>query len=353
MVDSSVIANNVLPDAHAQAKVASAKSSSAFVAHLRSYPVLDAAVSYTSSISLVRKSADLAKPYVTKVSEIVHPAIDKAAPIISRFDKLGDDTLTAVDKFVPALKSTQPPDVNATVNKSVESVRSTTHLYTEAAKSKVNGTLVEPTRAVVGRAKARTVAVYDSKGRPFIRAKLDPYLAPLNSRLASLINAYLPPALTANEISANAEPHKTELGNLFLIGTDAIGRVNSVVENKVASTRAHGRDTVAYVLALPQSAKSHVVAVWQDKKATSNADDLKDKPITSSFYLSLYTGKTLASEAVSYAESFAHARVDQIRDLAASLTGSTKAAVASATSKISSSSPLPTNAVPDQLAPSA
>ncbi|KAK9370079.1 hypothetical protein V1509DRAFT_399077 [Lipomyces kononenkoae] len=292
----------------------SAKSS-AFVAHLRSYPIVDATVSYTSSLPLVKKASATAKPYVDKY---VHPAVERAAPVLSRVDKLGDTTLSKVDKYVPALRTTAAPDIPGTVSKSVESVRSTTQLYTEAARSKVNDTVFEPTKQAVDMARQRTAALYDSKGRPFVRAKLDPVLAPLNSRLIALLDAYLPPAKVHADGTAPADTAATtELGRLYLIGTDAVYRVRPVIEDRVAATRAQGKETVDYFLSVPSAARSHVLSVWEEKKSKT---DLKSKPFTGPLYVSLCTGKHLVFEVVSYAEAYAHEKVGRVKSMTKSIT---------------------------------
>ncbi|KAK9234949.1 hypothetical protein V1525DRAFT_428159 [Lipomyces kononenkoae] len=290
----------------------SAKSS-AFVAHLRSYPIVDATVSYTSSLPLVKKASATAKPYVDKY---VHPAVERAAPVLSRVDKLGDSTLSRVDKFVPALRTTAAPDIPGTVSKSVESVRSTTQLYTEAARSKVNDTVFEPTKQAVDKAKQRTAALYDSKGRPFVRAKLDPVLAPLNSRLIALLDAYFPPAKTDVTAAARVAA-TTELGRLYLIGTDAVYRVRPVIEDRVAATRAQGKETVDYFLSVPSAARSHVLSVWEEKKSKT---DLKSKPITGPIYVSLSTGKQLVFEVVAFAEAYAQEKVGRVKSVTKSIT---------------------------------
>ncbi|KAK9466723.1 hypothetical protein V1512DRAFT_239140 [Lipomyces arxii] len=277
---------------------------SAFFSHLRSYPIVDATVSYTTSIPLVKKVSTTATPYVDRY---VKPAVEKASPVLSKVDKFGDSTLSRIDKYVPALKTTAAPDIPGTVTKSVESVKSTTHIYTEAAKSKVNGKVVEPTKVAVGKAKQRTVALYDAKGRPFVRARLDPVFRPVNSRLVALVEAYLPPAKSSTEPGTTASAPATELGRFYLIGVDAVGRVKPMISDKLASTKVHGKETVDYVLAVPTAAKAHVIAVWEDKKAKT---DVKSKPITGPIVVSLSTGRQLVMECFSYVESFAHARVD-------------------------------------------
>ncbi|KAK9382725.1 uncharacterized protein V2V93DRAFT_357489 [Kockiozyma suomiensis] len=287
--------------------------SSAFVSHLLSYPVVDATVSYTSSLPLVKRASTTAKPYVHK---FVQPAVERALPVLSRVDKLGDSTLSTVDKYVPALKSTQAPDIQGQVSKSVESVKSTTNLYREAAKSRVNESVVEPTKHVVDKAKQRTVSFYDVKGRPFVRAKLDPVLAPLNTRLVAFVDAYLPPAKASEAAEATngtSSVSETELGRLYLIGTDAIYRVKPLVETRIASTKALAEENVTYVLSIPHAARTHLLSVWEDKKAKT---DFASKPLTGRIYVSLSTGKQLLVEIVEHAENFAHDQVSNAKNLA-------------------------------------
>ncbi|KAJ8104048.1 hypothetical protein POJ06DRAFT_11375 [Lipomyces tetrasporus] len=315
MVDSTAPETSAPVDAAVPVVANGAAKSSAFVAHLRSYPIVDATVSYTSNLPLVKKASATAKPYVDKY---VHPAVERAAPVLSRVDKLGDSTLDRVDKFVPALKTTAAPDIPGTVSKSVESVKSTTHLYTEAARTRVNDTVVEPTKQAVDKAKQRTVALYDSKGRPFVRAKLDPVLAPLNSRLIALLDAYLPPAKScADGTAPEGTAATTELGRLYLIGTDAVSRVKPVIEDRVAATRAHGKETVDYFLSVPSAAKSHVISVWEEKRSKT---DLKGKPITGPLYVTLSLGKQIVFDVVSYAEAYAQEKVGKVKSMTKSIT---------------------------------
>ncbi|KAK9353499.1 hypothetical protein V1505DRAFT_401310 [Lipomyces doorenjongii] len=315
MVDSTASETSAPVETAVPVVANGGSKSSAFVAHLRSYPIVDATVSYTTSLPLVKRASATAKPYVDKY---VHPAVEKAAPVLSRVDKLGDTTLSKVDKYVPALRTTAAPDIPGTVSKSVESVKSTTHLYTEAAKTRVNDTVVEPTKQAVDKAKQRTAALYDAKGRPFVRAKLDPVLAPLNSRLIALLDAYLPPAKSyADGNAAEGTAATTELGRLYLIGTDAVYRVKPVIEDRVAATRAQGKETVDYFLSVPSAARSHVIAVWEDKKSKT---DIKSKPITGPLYVSLSTGKHLVFEVVSFAEAYAHEKVGKVKSMTKSIT---------------------------------
>ncbi|KAK9449328.1 uncharacterized protein V1518DRAFT_373163 [Limtongia smithiae] len=295
------------------------RTPSVFIAHLKSYPIVGATVDYTAALPLVKRASDSAKPYVDKY---IHPAVDKAAPVLTRVDKLGDSTLTRVDKYVPALKATPAPDIPGTVHKSVETVKSTTHLYTEAAKTRVNGAVVEPTKIAVDKAKQKTVSFYDAKGRPFVRAKLDPFLAPVNTRLVALVDAYLPPAKPAAADTAAKEP-ATELGRLYLIGSDVVYRVKPIIEDKIAATKTHSEETVAYFASFPKAAKAHVIAVWEDKKTHT---DLAAKPLSGRLYLTLSTGKQIVVEVVGYAESFAHAKAAKAKIFSKSFTKATDAA---------------------------
>ncbi|KAK7202783.1 hypothetical protein BZA70DRAFT_285019 [Myxozyma melibiosi] len=306
------------PEATATATPSLSPKSSAFVSHLLSYPVVGATVSYTASLPLVQRASATAKPYVSKY---VEPAVARASPVLARVDMLGDSTLSTVDKYVPAFKSTQAPDIPAQVQKSVESVKSTTHLYSEAAKSKVNDTVVEPTKQAVDKAKQRTASFYDAKGRPFVRAKLDPVLAPINTRLVALVDAYLPAAkadtdgatAAAASTTASSGAPSTELSRLYYIGANAVYRVKPIVESRVASTKAHAEENAAYVLSIPQAAKSRALAVWEDKKSKT---DIKSKPLTGRLYVSLSTGKQLLFEVIGLAEGFAHEQFDHAKSLA-------------------------------------
>ncbi|KAK9460237.1 uncharacterized protein V1516DRAFT_686973 [Lipomyces oligophaga] len=283
------------------------KFESAVLAHLRGYPIVDATLSYTSSIPLVQRASETAKPYYEK---FVIPAVNRAAPVLVRVDKLGDTTLTKVDKLIPALKTTQPPNITGTVSKSVSSVKSTTHLYTDAAKARVNSSIVEPTKNVVDKAKSRSSSFYIAKGRPFVHAKIDPVLSPLNSRLESFLNSHLPPA--AEEAAATEDPAGTELGRLYLITTGAVYRVKPVVEDRITVTRQQGSETVAYLLNIPQSAADHVLAVYNDKLSKI---DLSSRPVAGRIYLTLSTGKQLAFDVVDSVESFALHGVSQAKTL--------------------------------------
>ncbi|KAK9457315.1 hypothetical protein V1511DRAFT_508753 [Dipodascopsis uninucleata] len=315
MIDGSApseapVAASAAPEA--SGVVPQPKQTSAFITHLRSYPIVDATVSYTTSIPLVKKASATAKPYVEKVSGIVHPAVEKASPVFTKVDKFGDSTLSKVDKFVPVLKT--PPNITGTMNKSVESVKNTTQLYTDAAKSKVNATFVVPTKTAVDKAKKRTHDLYDTKGRPFVRAKLDPLVAPLNARLVAIVDAYLPPATASTEgdaQTAEAKQPTTEVGRLYNISSDAVYRFMPLITDRVSSTRTRSQEAVAGILAVPKSARSHVIAIWTDKAAkTKNA-----QTVTGTIYVSFTTGKQLASDVVSVTEAYIQDRIHNVKVL--------------------------------------
>ncbi|KAK9471695.1 uncharacterized protein V1510DRAFT_183130 [Dipodascopsis tothii] len=291
--------------------------SSAFLGHLKSYPVVSSTLSYTSSIGLVKKASTTAKPYVSKATTFVKPAITKASPVLSKVDQFGDNTLGKVDKFVPALK-TSPEEISNVAKKSVDSVKDTATVYKNAAKTKVNDTLIAPTKSAVDKAKARSVSLYDAKGRPFVKARFDPLLAPVNVKLIAALDNYLPAAEAKDTTPEEAEaaPAATEFGKLYNIGSDAISRVKPLVAQRVEATKTKGRDTFAHVFAVPISAKTHLIAVWEENKA---GVDPKEQSALSLFFVSFNTGKQIANEAFEYTETYVNDKTLKIRSLAKNL----------------------------------
>lgn len=262
---------------------------SLIVAHLQSYPTLSAAVSYGLSFSVVQHISSRATPIYeaakVRSKPILEPIIKRASPLLERADKLGDSLLTTVDSRIPQLKTTQPQEVIDLARRPIETVVGISEAYATAAQDRFNLTIVKPIQDATESLKAQYVAVYDSKGKPLIKARIDPLLSPFNKELESLINSYLP----AGEDVAKSD---TEINHTIQLAIAAINRVRPVLGSQAQS-----------LASLPKETKAHVQEVYESKRSEYANEK---SPVSSTVYASLATWKQLSSEGVSFAGQVLH-----------------------------------------------
>lgn len=264
-------------------------SQSLFVAHLHSYPTVSAAYSYASSLSVVQKISSRAVPIFEAVLEkskpISEPLIKRASPLLTRADKLGDSILTTVDSKIPQLKTTQPQEFVNIALRPIETVRSTAEAYSTAAHDRFTIRVVKPIQDATETVKAQYASVYDSKGKPLIKTRIDPLLSPLNERIEAIINVYLP---NGAEISK----YDNEIAHTVQLALLAIKRARPVIDDKATHLKA-----------LPKETKAHVQEVYENKRSEYSKEK---SPVSSTVYASLATWKQLSSEGVTFAGSVLH-----------------------------------------------
>ncbi|KAG0652788.1 hypothetical protein D0Z07_0665 [Hyphodiscus hymeniophilus] len=90
------------------AQVNGEKPSSAFIAHLFSYPVISDGFSTFKSNPYGAKSLDLTSSTYTKLSSSVSPYLSKpyeyVSPYVQKADSIGDSTLSTIDSKFPYVK---------------------------------------------------------------------------------------------------------------------------------------------------------------------------------------------------------------------------------------------------------
>lgn len=231
-------------------------SSSLVIAHLHTYPCLNAACNYASTLSVVQQLNTRAQPYVDATVKNA-PAV--STRVLKHADQLGDRVLTSVDNVFPALKTTQPEQVVELAKKNIEILRSTAVAYGTAAQERVVRPLVTRSGPVV-----------------------DPLLKPVNERVAGMLNTYLPGENTAEEVSEGATAkEENELSRSVQLAVTAVKRAKPVLDSTAATTKAH------------------VQAVYDSKLAEYTKEGSSDK--TSKVYASLATCRQLSSEGITYA----------------------------------------------------
>lgn len=263
-------------------------SPSLVVSHLLTYPTVTAAYNYASSFSVVQRISSKAVPIfetVLEKSAYSEPLLKRASPLLARADQLGDDLLTTVDSKIPQLKTTQPQEVINVALRPIETVRSTAEAYSTAAHDRFTIRVVKPIQDATESVKAQYASVYDSKGKPLIKTRIDPLLSPLNERIEAIINVYLP---NGAEISK----YDNEIAHTVQLALVAIKRARPVLDDKAT-----------HLAALPLETKAHVQEVYESKRSEYSKEN---SPVSSTVYASLATWKQLSSEGVTFAGSVLH-----------------------------------------------
>jgi sporulation-specific protein 4 len=259
------------------------------LAHLQSYPTVNAAYNYAASFPLVQRISSKALPIFEAVREksrpISDPIIKRASPILERADKLGDDILTRVDDKIPQLKTTEPQEVIDIARRPVDTVISTAEAYSTAARDRFTVRIVKPIQDATENVKVQYASVYDSKGKPLIKTRVDPLLLPLNEKFEALINLYLPKG--ENDVSK----YENELARTVHLAIAAIKRARPVIDEKATQLKA-----------LPKETRAHVQEVYEKQRGEYS----NKSPVSSTIYASLATWKQISSEGVTYAGSVLH-----------------------------------------------
>lgn len=258
------------------------------LAHLQSYPTINAAYNYAASFPLVQRISSKALPILEAVREksrpISDPLIKRASPILERADKLGDNILSRVDDKIPQLKTTEPKEVINIARRPVETVISTAEAYSTAARDRFTVRVVKPIQDATENVKTQYASVYDSKGKPLIKTKVDPLLLPLNERFEALINLYLPKG-------EDVSKYENELARTVQLAIVAVKRARPVIDEKASQLKA-----------LPKETKAHVQEIYEKQRNGYG----NDSPVSSTIYASLATWKQISSEGVTYAGSVLH-----------------------------------------------
>lgn len=269
---------------------------SLIVTHLSSYPTLKAAYSYALSFSLVQGISTHTAPYYEaakgRSKPVVDPLLKRASPLLKRADELGDGILSAVDKRIPHLKTTKPDDVVDVVRRPIEAAYDFSGSYVNAARDRYNTQIIKPLQDATESLKTQYNAVYDTRGKPLIKARIDPYLGPVNKELEKFINAYLP---EGTEIGTS----DTEIAHTIQIALSALGRVRPAIGNQATA-----------IAALPKETRAHVQEVYEAKRSEYSKGN---SPVSSTVYASLATWKQLSSEGATFAGSVLHAKSSAIQ----------------------------------------
>lgn len=218
-------ADSVEETASSTASSVSSSNTSKVFAHLQEYPTFSAAYNYATSHPIAQKAASYTLPYVEAAKERGQPIISRATPVLAKADALGDRVLTSVDSRFTSLKTTQPEDVYDLAKKPVETIRSTADAYKAAANERV----VKPLHARAESVSSKVV---------------DPLLKPVNERLETAINTYLP-ASEKTETSSEGvvvAPSKYELARTYSLTRTAVERARPVLVSQASATRAHVQD---------------------------------------------------------------------------------------------------------------
>ncbi|KAF5110422.1 hypothetical protein DV454_004829 [Geotrichum candidum] len=258
------------------------------IAHLQSYPTVNAAYNYATSFSLVQRISNKALPIVEAVIEksrpISDPIIKRASPILERADKLGDNILTRVDDRIPQLKTTEPQEVIDIARRPVETVISTAEAYSTAARDRFTIRIVKPIQDATENVKVQYASVYDSKGKPLIKTRVDPLLLPLNEKFETLINLYLPKG-------EDVSKYENELARTVQLAIAAVKRARPFIDEKATQLKA-----------LPKETRAHVQEVYEKQRGEYD----NKSPVSSTIYASLATWKQISSESVTFAGSVLH-----------------------------------------------
>lgn len=260
--------------------------SSLLLTHLQSYPTVNAAYNYATSFSIVRKLSSKALPIVEVVLEkskpISVPLVKRASPLLDRADKLGDQILTQVDNRIPQLKTAEPQEVVDYARRPVEQVLSMTEAYSTAARDRFTVRVVKPIHDAAENVKHQYASVYDAKGKPLIRTRVDPLLLPLNEKFEALINLYLP---AGDDISK----HENELARTVELAIVAIKRAKPVIDEKAT-----------LLSKLPKETRAHVQDIYEKQKVEYAKGN---NAISSSVYASIATWRQVSREGITYAGS--------------------------------------------------
>lgn len=285
IANGSITAHSETTEASPVAPTSQA-SNSLTVAHLQSYPTVNAVFSYAISLSVVKQISSRATPIYdaakSRSQPILGPLIKRASPIFERADKLGDSLLSTVDNRIPQLKTAKPQEVIDIARRPIESVVGISEAYATAVQDRFHMKVVKPIQDAGESFKSHYIAVYDNKGKPLINTRIDPLLSPLNKELEQLINGYLP---VGGEIGKS----DTEITRTIRLAFAAISRFRPFIGNQAT-----------HLAALPKETKTHVQEVYESKRC----EYAKDKsPVSSTVYASLATWKQLSSEGATFAGS--------------------------------------------------
>lgn len=178
------------------------KARSLVQAHLMEYPIY--------------KSGHEAFPAISSLKTASFDLTRRIAPVRSAVDfndRTVDGLLTTLDKWCPALKTTEVSDLTGTVTKPIG-----------AAHLVFVKTLVEPTVLTLNKVRHTVHShKYDANGRNVVLSLADPVVAPLNNVMEATSHYFCPSVAT---VPAN---QTSELARTALIVLYAVKQQKSVV----------------------------------------------------------------------------------------------------------------------------
>lgn len=162
-----------------EARVQSEQSK--FVQHLATYPAVTALAGLVASFPVVKIFASNAIPLLHAIHErskpVADPIAQTATPYLRSLDNVGDSALSRVDERFPQLQKVQPSEVYESAHNYFGSVRGN-------AKAKYDDKIAKPISNAATAARNQYDSIYDSQ--------IGSYVSPINERLESAIDQYLP-----------------------------------------------------------------------------------------------------------------------------------------------------------------
>lgn len=229
-------------------------SQSAFVQHLATYPALTALAGLIASSPVAKIFMSNAVPLLQAMHErsapVVDPVVQSATPAFRRCDELGDRFLTNLDSRFPQLK-TPPAQLYTNAQTQLHNVKTQT-------EAQVKHCVVEPFHNATNSVKE----VYEVQGNQISRA-LNSNIAPLNSKIATAIQEYLPEGapLPSDEVP--------EAERTILLVRAAADRARPQIAAANESTRAYILTVYRAKLEEKGGAKPGVIARCRAAAATS------------------------------------------------------------------------------------
>lgn len=198
--------------------------------------------------------------------------------MLTRADQLGDYVLSSVDAKLP-LKTTSPEDVIELAKKPIVSLRTVADTYKTAASTAAQERVIKPLQQATEAVKNECVSRSNSV--------VDPLLKPVNEKLESMLNEYLPASeKEATEATpAAAADADYELGRTVQLAVTAVKRAKPVLYSQATTTRTHVQEVY--------DAKHGLYA----KETTG---------VQTAVYASIATAKQLSTEGVALAGGMLH-----------------------------------------------
>lgn len=154
---------------------------SKFVQHLATYPAVTALAGLIASFPVAKIFASNAIPLLHAIHErsksVADPIAQTATPYLRSLDTVGDNALSKVDERFPQLQKVQPSEVYESAQNYIDSVKGN-------AKAKYDDRIVKPFSNAASAARNQYESIYDSQ--------IGSYVSPINERLESAIDQYLP-----------------------------------------------------------------------------------------------------------------------------------------------------------------